>query len=355
MVDKTGFKGRAALNNAASRYDDWQREDYTDDWYSETNSNLKTTLIPDNSQSIITRNQSPDVPFEQSINPYRGCEHGCIYCYARPSHAWLGYSPGLDFESKIIYKPHAAALLKKAFEKKSYQCKVIALGSNTDAYQPVERKLGLSRQILQTLLDYRHPVGIITKSSLIERDVDLLGELASRQLVNVLISITTLDAKLAQTMEPRAASPTRRLKIIENLRQHNINVGVLVAPVVPVLTDAEMENILQAAHEAGAQFAGKVLLRLPMETADLFEQWLIENTPTQARRVMARLKECHSGHTYKSQFGERMTGTGQYAQLLSKRFALAVRKIGFSHEVPKLNTTLFSLPNKNSQLSLFPE
>ena len=352
MTKKTQ-KGRAAQSNEVSRYDEWQREGFDDGWHQIDDDTLKTTLIPDASKSIIATNNSPDVPFEQSINPYRGCEHGCIYCYARPSHAWLGYSPGLDFESKILYKADSANLLRKAFEKKSYQCKVIALGSNTDAYQPVERNLEITRSLLRVFADYRHPVGVITKSSMIERDIDYLKALSEQSLVNVLISVTSLDKDLSRKMEPRAASPSRRLKIIEKLRENNINVGVLLAPVIPVLTDGEMEKILVAVKSAGAMFAGKVLLRLPGEIEPLFEQWLREVEPNQCDRVLNRLKECHEGQAYKSRFGSRMTGSGYYAEMIAKRFANACKKVDISQNAPDLDCSLFNPVTSNLQLSLF--
>lgn len=352
--DHTTNKGRAAQSNLVSRYDDWTREDFDDGWFSDDGQPLRTELIPDTAKSIIATNQSPDVPFEQSINPYRGCEHGCIYCYARPSHAWLGYSPGLDFESKIFYKQNAAELLRQTFDKKSYRCKVIALGANTDAYQPIERKLQITKQLLEVFWDYQHPLGIVTKSALVERDIELLAKLSERRLCHVLVSVTTLDNKLSRTMEPRAASPKRRLQIIENLRNAGITVGVLVAPVIPVLTDPELEMILQAVKDAGAQFAGKVLLRLPLEVEPLFQEWLGQVAPNKAEHVMNRIKDSHEGKAYRSEFGTRMTGSGIYADMISQRFKKACRSLGLDQPISPLDCSLFQRTDASSkQLNLF--
>ncbi len=351
--EKRGLKGRAARSNDVSRYDDWQREDYDDGWHPAEGGATGTELIPDKSRSIITTNRSPDVPFSRSINPYRGCEHGCIYCYARPSHAWLGYSPGLDFESRIVYKPDAAVLLSQVFARPSYRCEVIALGSNTDAYQPVERKLEITRGLLEVFIEHRHPLGIITKSALIERDIPLLAELARDSLVNVLVSVTTLDPHLSRVMEPRAASPRRRLQLIDKLGQAGIPVGVLVAPVIPGLTDHEMESILGAVKAAGAGFAGKVLLRLPQETQALFQEWLHENYPEKAGAVMGRIRDCRDGQLNNAQFGRRMTGSGAYAHMLQQRFRLMCQKLKLSPSAPTLDCRRFRRPDTPSrQLSL---
>ncbi len=314
---------------------------------------LKTTLGIDRSRTVIGYNQSPDVPFDRSINPYRGCEHGCCYCFARPSHAYLDLSPGLDFETRLFYKPDAPAQLRQELARPHYRCAPIALGVNTDAYQPVERKTGLTRQLLEVLLACRHPVSLITKSALIERDLDLLVTLARVQLVQVQISITTLDHELARRLEPRATAPTRRLGIVRALSEAGIPVGVLVAPVIPFLNDAELERILEQAREAGAIDAGYVLIRLPREVADLFTEWLHNHYPLQAERVLARIRDTHGGLDYNPEFGARMRGRGIYAELIAARFRKARQGLGFPGHTP-LDCTRFTPPARDSaQLSLF--
>ncbi|HGG60514.1 MAG TPA: PA0069 family radical SAM protein, partial [Gammaproteobacteria bacterium] len=294
----------------------------------------------DASRGVIAWNESPDVPFDRSINPYRGCEHGCIYCFARPTHAWLDYSPGLDFETKIVYKADAPSLLKKALEKKSYVCQPIALGVNTDAYQPAERHLNITRSVLQVLDRSHHPVGIVTKSALIERDLDILASLAERRLCHVMISLTTLDKTLARRMEPRAAAPHRRLRTIERLRAGGIPVGVMVAPVIPALNDQELETLLETARNAGAMDAGYVIIRLPLEVKTLFKVWLDEHYPLKAERIMNRIRDLRGGKEYDARFGKRMSGEGVYAQLIKKRFDAAVKKYGFPG-LPSFDTTAF--------------
>ncbi|HWR87354.1 MAG TPA: PA0069 family radical SAM protein, partial [Acidiferrobacterales bacterium] len=286
------------------------------------------------------------------INPYRGCEHGCVYCFARPSHAWLGLSPGLDFESRLFYKPDAPELLRNELAARSYRPAPIAVGINTDAYQPGERKFKITRRILELLVECRHPFSIVTKSALIERDLDLLKEAAAHHLVSVAFSITTLDRALARRMEPRAAAPQRRLAAINTLSSAGIPVSVLVAPVIPVLTDGEMEKILEAAHAAGARTAGYVLLRLPHELKELFEAWLAAHEPSKAVHVMNRIRDTRGGKTYDSRFGVRMRGTGDYAGLLAKRFAMAERRLGFG-DFPPLDVSQFRSPRNTSQLELF--
>ncbi len=348
-------KGRGAASNRVSRFETWVREEADDGWgnLDEEPAPLDTVLIRDASRSIIARNDSPDIPFDRSINPYRGCEHGCVYCFARPSHAYLGYSPGLDFESRILYKPKAAELLHGELGKRSYRCATMALGANTDPYQPAERRLGITRQILEVLLEHRHPVGIVTKSALIERDLDLLQALAAEGLVHVSVSVTTLDRALARRLEPRAAAPQRRLETIGTLSAAGIPVGVLFAPVIPMLNDAEMEQVLAAAREAGSLSAGYVLLRLPLEIADLFQEWLNTHYPLKAGRVMERIKDTRGGKTYDSAFGKRMQGTGAYAELIAKRFRLAVKRLDFPG-FPELRTVLFKPPGPASpQMGLF--
>ena len=288
-----------------------------------------TELRPDKTANIITTNQSPDIPFSQSINPYKGCEHGCIYCYARPTHAYLDLSPGLDFETKIFYKTEPVARLREAFQKKSYVCEPIALGTNTDPYQPAETKLGVTRKLLETCLEFRNPVCIVTKGVLILRDLDILRDLAKLGLVSVAVSVTTLQNKLKTKLEPRTASPTARLRVIRALAQERIPVGVIVAPIIPVLTDHELEEILEQCAHFGAQFATYVILRLPLEVAELFEAWLMEHYPLQANRVLSQVREIHGGKLCGSEFGQRMTGTGVFAELIRQRFRSAKKKLGF--------------------------
>ncbi len=348
-------RGRGATYNPANRYHSTETVAEDDGWGSldaETET-LATTLEVDSSRSVITYNSSPDIPFDRSINPYRGCEHGCIYCYARPSHAWLGLSPGLDFESRLFYKADAANLLRKELAHKNYRPAQIALGANTDAYQPVERRLGITRKILGVLADCRHPVAIVTKSTLVERDIDLLTGMAQDGLSAVHISITTLDARLARSLEPRAAAPQRRLKIIERLAEAGIPVGVMVAPVIPGLGDAELETILSRAGDCGATFANYSLLRLPGEVAPLFRQWLDQHYPDHARRVLAILRDTRKGADNDARFGSRMSGEGPFASLIAQRFSLAKRRCGYN-EPPALETDRFLPPAADqAQLSLF--
>jgi DNA repair photolyase len=349
------IKGRGATGNPHNRYQANRREDFDDGWGSldEALAPLRTTLTADRARSVIARNESPDVPFDRSINPYRGCEHGCVYCYARPSHAWLGHSPGLDFESYLYYKPDAVDCLRRELAAKNYRCAPIALGVNTDAYQPVEQQQRLTRRILELLADCAHPVEIITKSALIERDIDLLSEMASRRLVSVHLSVTTLDRTLARHLEPRAASPQRRLRSIEALHEAGIPVGLLLAPVIPVLTDPEMESILEAAQAAGARDARMILLRLPHEVAPIFSDWLHDFKPDMAERVLQRIRDTRSGALNDSDFAQRMTGRGAYADLLQKRFALARRRLGYG-DLPELDSSAFRAPpGDDGQMDLF--
>jgi len=313
---------------------------------------LATTLTVDTSRTVITYNDSPDVGFDRSINPYRGCEHGCVYCFARPSHAWLGLSPGLDFESRLFYKPQAPELLRKELGARGYRPAPIALGINTDGWQPVERRQKITRRIMEVLVECRHPFSIVTKSALIERDLDLLRAAAAHKLVSVSVSITTLDRKLARTLEPRAAAPQRRLEVIRNLSSAGVPAAVLVAPLIPVLTDSELERILEAARAAGATAAGYVLLRLPHELKDLFSAWLEVHAPLKAAHVLNRIRELRGGKDYDSRFGARMRGTGEYAALIAKRFAIAEKKLGFG-EFPELDCSQFVPPHDGPQLELF--
>ena len=347
------LRGRGALSLPDDRYSEFNREHLDDGWQQEDRQSRATSLIADNSKKIINYNDSPDVPFDRSINPYRGCEHGCVYCFARPTHAYLGLSPGLDFETQLTYKPNAAALLQQELAKRSYICKPITLGINTDAYQPIERRLGITREIIRVLHDAHHPFTVVTKSSLIERDVDLLSAMAKKRLVHVAVSVTTLNRQLSRHLEPRAATPQRRLQTIQRLRDVGIPVMVLVAPVIPVLTEYELEKILQAVRKAGALDAGYVLLRLPHETKELFEQWLTHYHPLKAKHVMNRIRDCRGGKLYDATYGKRMVGEGPYAELLSKRFSKMKAQLMFQG-MPSLDCNEFNKPVlKGSQLTLF--
>jgi len=323
-------KGRGAVSNPAGRFESTSLEALDDGWGSleAPPRRPETVLVADRPRRAITRNDSPDVPFEQSINPYQGCEHGCIYCFARPSHAYWNLGPGLDFETRIFHKPGLAQRLQRELSAPSYVCRPINLGANTDPYQPAERELRITRGLLEVLLEHRHPVTIVTKGSLILRDVDLLGELAALKLTSVVVSLTTLDDALKRDLEPRAASPRARLHVIRGLRDAGVPVTVMMAPLIPALNDHEMESILEAAAAAGATGAGYLLLRLPHELGDLFEQWLREHRPQRASRVLGLLRELRGGRLNDPRFGHRMRGEGAYAQILSGRFAVACRRYG---------------------------
>jgi len=347
-------KGRGALSNRSGRFETETREAFDDGWggLDELPERVPTTLSIDTAKTVISYNQSPDVPFDRSINPYRGCEHGCAYCFARPSHAYLGLSPGLDFETRLFYKPDAPELLREELRARRYLPAPIALGINTDAYQPVERRLGLTRRILEVLQETRHPVSIVTKSALIERDLDILQAMAGEGLAQVAVSVTTLKAELARRLEPRAAAPRRRVQVVERLAAAGIPVSVLVAPLIPMLNDEELEKILAASREAGAVDAGYVLLRLPLELHDLFAEWLRTHEPLKAERVLRRIFEARGGKAYDSTFGARMTGTGAYADLLGQRFKLAYKRQAFPG-APDFNTGLFRPPPAGGQMDLF--
>ena len=341
------FKGRGSASNQSGRFEQLQREAFDDGWAqqeADTAPRLITEIIHDSSRSILFYNDSPDIPFDRSINPYRGCEHGCIYCYARPSHTYLGLSAGLDFESRILVKPDAAALLRQALAKPGYACQPIAMGTNTDPYQPLEREQRITRQIIEVLAEHRHPLTIVTKSAMVERDIDLLAPMAADNLARVFISITTLDRHLSRTMEPRAAAPQRRLQTLQRLAQAGIPCGVMTAPMIPALNDAEMEHILEEAHVAGARYAGYVLLRLPLEVAPLFEEWLQQHFPLKAAHVMSIIRQSRGGKAYDAQFHQRMRGQGIFADLLAQRFRLAASRLGFMQERSPLNTRLFRPP-----------
>ncbi|NIB38682.1 PA0069 family radical SAM protein [Pseudomaricurvus alkylphenolicus] len=349
-------KGRGALSNPSNRYIPVHSVEVAQDWAAEEESASPVTeVLPDAAKTVITRNQSPDVPFEQSINPYRGCEHGCIYCFARPTHTYLDLSPGLDFETRLFYKAGAAETLANELRKPGYRCKTLAIGTNTDPYQPIEKQYGVMRDILQVLSDFNHPVAIVTKGALIERDLDLLGDLARRQLCSVMISVTTLDNDLKRTLEPRAASPAARLRMVARLREAGVPVGVLMAPVIPMINDAEMETLLEQCRDAGADRAGYVLLRLPLEVRDLFYQWLEQHYPLRAKHVISLIQQSRGGKDYQTEFGVRQKGTGVYAQLLSKRFHLACKKLGLNErESVELDFSQFQPPPKaGDQFALF--
>jgi DNA repair photolyase len=356
FIDSKPLKGRGASSNPAGRFDSVTLERTDDGWYQEeTPDFLAETVLPDRARGIISTNDSPDVGFEQSINPYRGCSHGCVYCFARPSHAFLGLSPGLDFETKLFYKADAVKILEQELGKPRYVCKPIALGINTDGYQPLEKKLEVTRSILAVLARCRHPVTIVTKSALVLRDLDLLADLAADRLASVMISITSLTDDIKRTLEPRTASPQARLRVVRQLSEAGIPVGVLVAPVIPALTDHEMEDILAAARAAGASSAGYVLLRLPHELKVIFREWLEDHYPDRAAHIMSLINQARGGKDYDSQFGTRMKGTGAYAELLRARFDLAVRKLGLesADERYDLDTSKFRQPGPvGAQLTL---
>ncbi len=350
-------KGRGAASNASGRFEAEERAAFDDGWGSADDEPvpLATTLSVDATRTIIARNDSPDIGFDRSINPYRGCEHGCIYCYARPSHAYLGLSPGLDFESRLFYKPQAATLLAAELRKKGYACRPLALGSNTDPYQPVERRLEVTRSILEVLRDFRHPVTIVTKSALIRRDLDILCEMAKDRLAMVTVSVTTLDRALARVMEPRAATPGRRLETIAALAAAGVPTGVLSAPMIPALNDSEMEQILDRARAAGATSAGYTLLRLPLELKGLFREWLEAHFPDKAAHVLSLVAQAHGGRLYDAAWSKRMTGAGPYADMLRLRFDRACRRLGFDRRTTQpLDATRFRPPpQRGDQLALF--
>jgi DNA repair photolyase len=345
--------GRGTALRPDSRFARHRREAAEVEWPDEDGA-PRTELFVDTAKSVITFNRSPDVPFDRSINPYRGCEHGCIYCYARPSHAFVDLSPGLDFETKIGHKPDAASLLRRELAHPGYHCAPITLGANTDAWQPVERRLAITRAILEVLAETRHPVTIVTKSALIERDLDLLTDLAGDNLVQVLLSVTTLDDALARRMEPRAARPARRLAAMARLAEAGVPVGVLFAPLIPALNDHEMEAVLAAAREAGAESAGYVLLRLPHEIAQLFTDWLERHYPERARHVLSVLAQLRGGRMNDPRFGQRMRGTGPFAELYRQRMHRACARLGLNRRARELDTTRFRAPqDEHPQRSLF--
>jgi DNA repair photolyase len=344
--------GRGAVSNPPGRFETTQAMLEDDGWGSmdEELPAFATTVSIDPARTIISRNRSPDIPFDQSINPYRGCEHGCIYCYARPSHAYLNLSPGLDFETKLFYKPDAAKLLEEELSASGYVCSPITIGANTDPYQPIEKRYRITRSIIEVLAKCRHPFSIITKSALIERDVDLLAPLAKDDLFHAFISITTLNNDIKRTMEPRASSPAARLRAIRTLSEAGIPVGVMVAPIVPVITDSELERILEAAACAGARTAGYVVLRLPHEVNALFREWLEHHEPLKAKHVLSRLNALHGGRDYDSSWGRRQSGQGEYASLLRQRFTAACARFGLrTGERFVHNASLFRPPRRGPE------
>ena len=347
MDVKQVFKGRGAVSNPAGRFETAPSVAVHDGWDRPEDGDFpspspETTFLPDKTRNIIATNNSPDIPFEQSINPYKGCEHGCVYCYARPTHAFLDLSPGLDFETKIFYKTDPVERLLEALDKPGYVCRTLALGTNTDPYQPGEKEFKATRRLLETLLDCRHPVSIVTKGALILRDLDILGELASLGLVSVGVSITTLDNELKTKLEPRTASPGARLRMVRELKTAKVPVGIMMAPVIPFINDHEIETVVDRAAQAGAEFAGYVMLRLPFEVKDLFVEWLEEHYPLKAEHVMSRVREMRGGKAYQAEWGTRMRGTGVYADLIAKRFEVARRKHGLDvSRRAELRTDLF--------------
>ncbi|WP_299811171.1 PA0069 family radical SAM protein [uncultured Roseibium sp.] len=348
-------RGRGAALNKTGRFEPLSRESFDDGWNSlEDLPPLQTHVQEERARTIITRNESPDISFDRSINPYRGCEHGCVYCFARPSHAFLGLSPGLDFETRLFAKPNAAQLLERELSKPGYSPRVIAIGTNTDPYQPLERRYTLMREILEVLENCSHPVAIVTKSALVTRDIDILARMAERNLVKVALSVTSLDRKLCRAMEPRASAPHKRLEAIKALSEAGIPTSVMMAPVIPALTDSEIESLLEAAAEHGAAEAGYVLLRLPLEVSELFRDWLLRERPNRYQHVMSLIRSMRGGKDYDAKWGERMRGGGPYADQISKRFSLAAKRLSLNLRRKKLNTDDFVQPQKGGvQLDLF--
>jgi len=349
LVEKSGIRieidrrrGRGAGINPSGRFEPTTRHVFDDGWESlEDLPPFKTEVQIEKPRTIITRNSSPDISFDRSINPYRGCEHGCVYCFARPTHAYMGMSPGLDFESKLFAKPDAPRLLERELSKPGYEPRTIAIGTNTDPYQPVEKKWRIMREVLEVLEAFNHPVGIVTKSALVMRDMDVLGRMAEKGLAKVALSVTTLDRKLARTMEPRAATPTRRLEAMKALSEHGIPVSVMIGPVIPGLNDSEIERILESAYAAGAREAGYVMLRLPLEVSPIFKDWLLRHYPDRFRHVMSLVRSMRDGKDYDAEWGKRMRGTGPYAWQIGRRFELAAKRLGLNKDRRKLTTDLF--------------
>ncbi|MBZ3691464.1 PA0069 family radical SAM protein [Phyllobacterium calauticae] len=361
LVDEAGLRidhgrrrGRGAGVNPSGRFEPETRHVFDDGW--ETIEDLpafKTEVQIEKPRTIITRNDSPDVGFDRSINPYRGCEHGCIYCFARPTHSYMGLSAGLDFESKLFAKPDAARMLDRELSKPGYTAKTIAIGTNTDPYQPIEKKWRIMREILQVLEEHQHPVGIVTKSALIMRDIDILARMAEKGLAKVCLSVTTLDGKLARTMEPRASTPTRRLQALRALSDAGIPTGTLVAPIIPGLNDHEIERVLDSVYAMGAREAGYVLLRLPLEVSPIFKEWLLRNYPDRYRHVLSLVRSMRGGKDYDAEWGKRMRGDGPYAWQIGRRFEIAAKRLGLNLAKRRLRTDLFVPTAGSEQLSLF--
>jgi len=362
MIEDSGLRvgfdrrrGRGAGVNPSGRFEPVSRHVFDDGW--ETLEELppfKTEVQVEKPRTIITRNDSPDISFDRSINPYRGCEHGCVYCFARPTHAYMGLSPGLDFESKLFAKPDAPKLLERELSREGYVPRTIAIGTNTDPYQPIEKGWRIMREILEVLDAYNHPVGIVTKSALVTRDIDILSRMAEKGLAKVALSVTTLDRRLARTMEPRAATPPRRLQAMRTLSDAGVPVSVMIGPVIPGLNDAEIERILESAHAAGAREAGYVMLRLPLEVSPIFKDWLLRHYPDRYRHVTSLIRSMRDGKDYDAEWGKRMKGTGPYAWQIGRRFELAARRLGLNATRRRLRTDLFKAPNaKGEQLALF--
>jgi DNA repair photolyase len=355
IVDRERRRGRGTLTRQVGRFEKQERVEEDDGWEVMAEAAaINTEVAFETARQIITRNQSPDISFDRSINPYRGCEHGCVYCFARPTHAYLGLSPGLDFESRLTAKVNAAEALERELSAPDYAVRTMALGTNTDPYQPIERKYELTRRVLEVLERTRHPVGIVTKSALVQRDIDILGRMAEQKLAKVAISITTMDPLIARKMEPRAPTPAKRLETVRRLSEAGIPVTVMVAPILPGLTDDGIERVLDAARHAGAGEAGYVLLRLPLEIKELFQEWLLENYPDRFRRVISSVRSTRGGKLYESEFGKRQVGDGPIAWSIGRRFELAARRLGLNRERVKLRTDLFQRPPRaGEQLALF--
>jgi DNA repair photolyase len=362
IVDESGLRlpherrrGRGSGVNPSGRFEALSRHVFDDGWSSlEELPPFKTDVQVEKPRTIITRNDSPDISFDRSINPYRGCEHGCVYCFARPTHAYMGLSAGLDFESKLFAKPDAAKLLERELAKEGYVPKTIAIGTNTDPYQPIEKQWRIMREVLEVLEAHDHPVGIVTKSALVMRDVDILSRMAEKGLAKVALSVTTLDRRLARTMEPRAATPPRRLEALRALSDAGIPVSVMIGPVIPGLNDQEIERILESAHAAGAREAGYIILRLPLEVSPVFKEWLLRHYPDRYRHVISLIRSMRGGKDYDAEWGKRMRGSGPYAWQIGRRFEIAARRLGLNRERLQLRTDLFKAPEPaGKQLDLF--
>ncbi|MGI3127811.1 PA0069 family radical SAM protein [Nitratireductor sp. PBL-C9] len=357
VIDRSGIRidverrrGRAAGINPSGRYEPVSRHVFDDGWGSiEELPPFKTEVQVEKPRTIITRNSSPDISFDRSINPYRGCEHGCVYCFARPTHAYMGLSAGLDFEAKLFAKPDAARLLEREIAKPGYEPRTIAIGTNTDPYQPIEKKYRIMREILEVLEAHKHPVGIVTKSALVMRDMDILSRMAGQGLAKVALSVTTLDRKLARTMEPRAATPSRRLETVRALTEAGIPTSVMMGPVIPGLTDCEIERILESAATAGAREAGYIILRLPLEVSPIFKEWLLRHAPDRYRHVVSLIRSMRGGKDYDAQWGKRMKGAGPYAWQIGRRFEIAAKRLGLNQEKRRLRSDLFTPPTPGGE------